>query len=332
MAQWNPNAYPRRVLLNQMQLAQLLNERRALNEWHAVRLFARAIYGEDVQDVQMTQSNDQMWSISASKMFVDKVEVDLQTEFWRSITAYDVLYVAQPSPNLVQDIVQLWVATLPLTQTDWERRSPPMLTYTGPLAVPQVMETENAYADVIGISLAEYQRAVERFTTFFPKVRVEPGLHPLIGYFHWQFRIGELSIEAVAERLNVFVFDLVQLWTQHDLEVYPEGEKGDYLIAPTDLARYLKQELALYANDPDEIVYDAAENAYALWSAPRSSPEHKYIFMQARIKANRIIIDIDHTDKPLFEALLHAGVPREQLVFAYLNNTRPLTYNPPEGS
>jgi hypothetical protein len=54
--------------------------------------------------------------------------------------------------------------------------------------------------------------------------------------------------------------------------------------------------------------------------------------MQAKIKANRIIIEIDLTDKPLFEALLHAGVPREQMIFAYQDNSRPLTYNISEGA
>jgi hypothetical protein len=37
----------------------------------------------------------------------------------------------------------------------------------------------------------------------------------------------------------------------------------------------------------------------------------------ARIVADRIIIEDDKTNKPLVDALLQAGVPREQIVLAY---------------
>lgn len=332
MAKWNSNAYPRRVLLNQMQLGRLIAERRTLNEWHAVRVFADAIFGQETRDIRIRQGASNERIVTASKIFVESLEVDMQTAFWRSMIAHNALYTESPATTLVQDILKLWSTLLPESQLDWGRHELPELTYVGPIAIPAVMETETTYADETRISLSEYQRIVDRFTSFFPNVRVEPGLHSLIGYFHWQFRTGQLSIEAVAERLNVFVFDLVQLWMHHDLEVYPEGAEGDYLIDPERLARYLKQELVLYASDPVEMSYSESNTTYSLGSASRSSPEDNHIFMQVQIKANRIIITIDHTDKPLFEALLHAGVPREQMVFAWMNNTRPLTYNPPEGA
>jgi hypothetical protein len=37
----------------------------------------------------------------------------------------------------------------------------------------------------------------------------------------------------------------------------------------------------------------------------------------ARIVDNRIVIEDDKTNKPLVDALLQAGVPREQIVLAY---------------
>jgi hypothetical protein len=125
---------------------------------------------------------------------------------------------------------------------------------------------------------------------------------------------------AVAERLNGFVFDLAQLWLQHNLEVYEESDDGDYLIDRERLERYLKEELTLHANDPDKIEYNAEARIWSFWSVLRSSTEDKHSFGQAQIRNNRIIT-IGHTDKPLLEALLHTGVPREQVVFAWTNYT-----------
>jgi XisI protein len=41
------------------------------------------------------------------------------------------------------------------------------------------------------------------------------------------------------------------------------------------------------------------------------------ISILARIVGNRIVIEDDKTNKPLVNALLQAGVPREQIVLAY---------------
>jgi hypothetical protein len=41
------------------------------------------------------------------------------------------------------------------------------------------------------------------------------------------------------------------------------------------------------------------------------------ISILARIVGNRIVIEEDKTNKPLVDALLQAGVPREQIVLAY---------------
>ncbi|MDQ7026401.1 MAG: element excision factor XisI family protein [Anaerolineae bacterium] len=39
--------------------------------------------------------------------------------------------------------------------------------------------------------------------------------------------------------------------------------------------------------------------------------------MMVRVVADRIIIEDDKTNKPLIDALLQAGVPRDQIVLAY---------------
>lgn len=42
------------------------------------------------------------------------------------------------------------------------------------------------------------------------------------------------------------------------------------------------------------------------------------VVVMARVVNDRIIIDEDTTDKPLYEALIHnAGIPREKIVLAY---------------
>ncbi len=44
----------------------------------------------------------------------------------------------------------------------------------------------------------------------------------------------------------------------------------------------------------------------------------------ARIIDNRVIIELDKNDKTLFDALLQAGVPREQIVLAYAGEPAPV--------
>jgi hypothetical protein len=44
----------------------------------------------------------------------------------------------------------------------------------------------------------------------------------------------------------------------------------------------------------------------------------------ARVVGDKIFIDEDTTDKPLYEALMaNAGIPREQIVLAYAGETPP---------
>ena len=45
----------------------------------------------------------------------------------------------------------------------------------------------------------------------------------------------------------------------------------------------------------------------------------------ARIEGASVIIEYDMNDKPLVDALVQAGVPREQIVLAYIGESQPQT-------
>ncbi|MCA0456707.1 MAG: XisI protein [Chloroflexi bacterium] len=60
-------------------------------------------------------------------------------------------------------------------------------------------------------------------------------------------------------------------------------------------------------------------------------PDYQYprkskttVTVMAHIVGDVIVIDEDITDRPLYEALLQAGVPREQIVLAYAGETLPV--------
>lgn len=47
------------------------------------------------------------------------------------------------------------------------------------------------------------------------------------------------------------------------------------------------------------------------------------VVLLARIQDDKIIIEEDRTDKPLLEALLQRGIPREQIILAYAGESIP---------
>ena len=59
-------------------------------------------------------------------------------------------------------------------------------------------------------------------------------------------------------------------------------------------------------------------------------PDYQYprkskttVTVMAHIVGNKVVIDEDITDRPLYEALMSAGVPREQIVLAYAGEALP---------
>ncbi len=98
-----------------------------------------------------------------------------------------------------------------------------------------------------------------------------------------------------------------------------------------DLATTVQHEVAEYANvrgwkakvyfvdDEKRRIYTiivVPEKDHPLLSNPR-------INVMARVVDDQIIIDEDITDRPLYEALMEAGIPREQIILAYAGETLP---------
>ena len=49
-------------------------------------------------------------------------------------------------------------------------------------------------------------------------------------------------------------------------------------------------------------------------------PGYEYatrLVMLARIVGDKVIIEYDNTNRPLYESLMYAGIPREQIILAY---------------
>lgn len=65
---------------------------------------------------------------------------------------------------------------------------------------------------------------------------------------------------------------------------------------------------------------DMQEQVYAVLDVPNSDHplvKKPGIVVMARVVGDKVIIDEDITDRPLYEALMEAGIPRQQIVLAY---------------
>jgi hypothetical protein len=99
----------------------------------------------------------------------------------------------------------------------------------------------------------------------------------------------------------------------------------------TDLTTIVQREVAEYNHARDYkakgfYLEDVQQQAYAIVIVP--DPDHPLvkkpgIIIMARVVNDKIIIDEDLTDRPLYEALVEAGIPREQIVLAYAGESLP---------
>ncbi|MBX3083924.1 MAG: XisI protein [Anaerolineae bacterium] len=64
-------------------------------------------------------------------------------------------------------------------------------------------------------------------------------------------------------------------------------------------------------------VENAEQHVFAVLSVPTKDPQKTSVVVMARVIDNLVLIESDKTNKPLVEALLQAGVPREQIVLVY---------------
>ena len=88
-----------------------------------------------------------------------------------------------------------------------------------------------------------------------------------------------------------------------------------------DLTAVVRQVVKDYVWDQDDstayLLEDAVHNVVAVLIVPKDKPQQSLTILAARIEDKEVIIETDLTDKPLFQALERAGLPREQIVCAY---------------
>ncbi|MCU0482290.1 MAG: XisI protein [Anaerolineae bacterium] len=97
------------------------------------------------------------------------------------------------------------------------------------------------------------------------------------------------------------------------------------------LAEALKQELTWYANTigyktTTYFFCDDEHQKYIIVDATNPDFPGDYsvaIMMMAHIENGYIVVDADNTDKPLYEGLMHAGIPREKIILAYAGERVP---------
>lgn len=100
----------------------------------------------------------------------------------------------------------------------------------------------------------------------------------------------------------------------------------DRVIDLTEIvAREMAAEAALGVHDSDNyLLHDEAKRTWSFVSIPHDDPQEALIVMMARVTSdNRVIIETDHTDTPLYQTLIDAGVPRSQIIRAYAGKTDP---------
>ncbi len=100
----------------------------------------------------------------------------------------------------------------------------------------------------------------------------------------------------------------------------------DRVVELTEVvAREIAENVALGVYDADNyFLRDDAKRTYSFISVPHKDTQDALIVMLARVTdENKVIIETDHTDEPLYEALIKAGVPRSQIIRAYAGKTEP---------
>jgi XisI protein len=96
------------------------------------------------------------------------------------------------------------------------------------------------------------------------------------------------------------------------------------------LTEIVKKEVAWYANEGYNVILypilDDVHQTYAINSIGHPNREEfSGITIMARVVGDKVIIEVDNTDRPLVDGLRHAGIPREQIILAYAGEAIPET-------
>lgn len=71
-------------------------------------------------------------------------------------------------------------------------------------------------------------------------------------------------------------------------------------------------------------IFDEVRQVYAVTALPIPDRENGWeMVVMARVQDGYIIVEEDNTDKPLVEALIQRGIPRQQIILAYLGEALP---------
>ncbi|MEO8609977.1 MAG: element excision factor XisI family protein [Chloroflexota bacterium] len=96
-----------------------------------------------------------------------------------------------------------------------------------------------------------------------------------------------------------------------------------------DLTHIVQQQIEAYAKGGwakarGYAITDAKRNIYTVIGVPdypRKFPAS--IVVMARVENGKVIIEHDITDRPLWEELVRAGIPREQIILTYAGEQMP---------
>jgi len=100
----------------------------------------------------------------------------------------------------------------------------------------------------------------------------------------------------------------------------------DRIVDVTEvLTRQLAEEVAVGVHEADAyLMHDEHKRAWSFVSVPHARPQKSLIIMMARITDdNKVVIETDLTDTPLYNSLIEAGIPRSQIIRAYAGKTEP---------
>ncbi len=88
-----------------------------------------------------------------------------------------------------------------------------------------------------------------------------------------------------------------------------------------NLIQTVRREVSEYVRpSPNATAYyveNGEQHVFAVLSVPTSDPQRTSVVIMARLVDDFVVIESDKTNKPLYEALLQAGIPREQIVLLY---------------
>ncbi len=96
------------------------------------------------------------------------------------------------------------------------------------------------------------------------------------------------------------------------------GDLVAHLVAEYDDAEGYKDK-SYYLKDTHQAIYTimiVPDDDHPSLKAPR-------LMLLARVITDLVVIDVDTTDRPLYQELLRAGIPREQIVLRYTGETLP---------